>query len=130
VKQLADGDDADRPFLVADEGVKGRGVRSTLAIDEDVGIDQDGQTSSGGPTDARTFLTSSAKSESIGGAACKRSRNRRELRKRVLGGESTATAAPLRVISISSPAATRFRTSEKLRAASVAEMRATSWDDI
>ena len=37
----------------------------------------------------------------------------------------TATGAPLRVSSISSPLATRFRTSEKLLAASVAVMRGT-----
>ena len=38
----------------------------------------------------------------------------------------TATGAPLRVNSISSPLATRFRTSEKLLAASVAVMRGTA----
>ncbi len=42
-----------------------------------------------------------------------------------LGAEITATAAPLRVTSISSPLATRLRTSEKLRAASVAVIRVT-----
>src|ERR1700690_3158023 len=38
----------------------------------------------------------------------------------------TATGAPLRVSSISSPPATRFRTAEKLLAASVAVMRDTA----
>lgn len=41
------------------------------------------------------------------------------------GGEITATDAPLRVISISSPSATLLSTSEKLRAASVAVILVT-----
>lgn len=37
-----------------------------------------------------------------------------------LGGDSVATVEPLRVISISSPSATRLSTAEKFRATSVA----------
>lgn len=44
---------------------------------------------------------------------------------RALGGAITATEALLRVTSTVSPAATRFNTSEKLRAASVAVKRTT-----
>ena len=43
-----------------------------------------------------------------------------------LGGEITATGAPLRVVSIASPPATPLSTSEKLLAASVAVIRVTT----
>lgn len=123
LQQLADGDDADRALLVADESLD----RRTLALvrDEQVGVDQDGQGLSGGPTSSRMARTSSAKSRSTGGAVSSNSRKRAAPISRSVGGEITATGAPARVISISSPAATRFRTSEKRRAASVALRRAT-----
>lgn len=123
LQQLADRDDADRALLVADDSLD----RRTLALvdDEQVGVDQDGQGLSGGPTSARIARTSSAKSRSTGGAAPSNSLNRAAPISRSRGGEITATGAPARVISISSPAATRFNTSEKRRAASVALRRAT-----
>jgi hypothetical protein len=123
MQQLADSDDADRPLLGADQSLDRRTL--PLVRDEEVCVNQDGQGLSGGPTEARIARTSSAKSRSTGGAASSNSRNRAASTRRSLGGEITATGAPARVISISSPAATRFRTSEKRRAASVALRRAT-----
>lgn len=45
VQQLADRDDADRPFLVSDEALE-RPSRP-LVLDEQIRVDQDGQGSSG-----------------------------------------------------------------------------------
>jgi hypothetical protein len=44
VQELADRDDADRPVLVADQFLSTSGP---LVLDEQVGVDQDGQGSSG-----------------------------------------------------------------------------------
>ncbi len=122
VQQLAHRDHADRPLFVADDFVD-HGTRA-LTGDEQVGIDQDGQGLSGGPTSARIARRSSAKSGSSGGAASRSSRNCAALTSRILGGAITATDAPARVTSISSPAETRLRTSENRRATSVALSRA------
>ena len=69
---------------------------------------------------------SSANSASGAGADAINSRNRSAEISRDFGGEITATAAPLRVTSISSPFATRLSSSEKLRAASVAVILVTT----
>jgi hypothetical protein len=125
VQQFADGDDADRPLLVPDR-VLDFGIDDTsLEIDEHVGVDQDGHGLPGGPTDSRAARMSSANLASSGGAVASNSRSRSAEIRRDFGGEITATAAPLRVPSISSPLATRLSTSEKLRAASVPVMRVT-----
>jgi hypothetical protein len=124
VEQLADGDDADRTRLVADKLLERRRL-VPLPLDQDVCVDQDGQASSGGPTERRIVRTSSAKSSSTGGADPTNSRNRSADRTRAFGGAMTATGAPARVTSISSPAATRFKISEKRRATSVALRRTT-----
>src|SRR5439155_27072840 len=61
------------------------------------------------------------KLSSAGGSDAINSRNRSAERDRACaGGASLATVAPLRTISISSPARTRLRAAEKLRATSVA----------
>lgn len=73
----------------------------------------------------RWARTSSAKSLSGRGALAISARKRSADRSCALGGPITATEAPLRVNSISSPAATRVNSSEKFRAASVAVMWAT-----
>jgi len=39
VQQLADGDDADRPFLVADEGFQPRSAGGAFPVDQEIGID-------------------------------------------------------------------------------------------
>jgi hypothetical protein len=122
VEQLADRDDADRTRLVADKLLE-HGRLVSLPLDEDVGVDQDAQASSGGPTERRIVRTSSAKSSSMGGADRTSSRNRSADTTRAFGGPMTATGAPARVTSISSPAATRFKISEKRRATSVALRR-------
>jgi len=54
MQQLAHRDHADRPLFVADDFVD-HGTRA-LTGDEQVGIDQDGQGLSGGPTSARIAL--------------------------------------------------------------------------
>lgn len=120
VQQLADGDDADRVLLVRDERFELPRTGLPLPIDQQVGVDQDGQGASGAPTESRIARASATKSSSTGGAEASSSRNLSAERSRALGGEMTATGAPARVTSISSPAATRFRTSEKRRATSVA----------
>ena len=125
VQQLADGDDADRTILWANEQLERRCRLLPLPVDQEVGVDQDGQELSVGPTDFRIARRSSANSSSTGGAEASSSRNRAAESSRTLGGASTATGAPARVTSISSPAATRFSTSEKRRATSVALRRAT-----
>ena len=123
VHQLTHGDDADRCHLVADRCLD-RGSRS-LRLDQDVGVDQDGQCDSGGPSERRASITSRAKSSSTGGRDSINSRSscgdRNRLRR--FGGPITATVWPLRVISISSPSATRLRIDEKERATSVALSR-------
>jgi hypothetical protein len=130
VQELADGDDADRPVLIADRALNIRIGDTALEVDEHVGVDQDSHASSGGPTDSRTARMSRANLESSGGALAINSRNRSAVISLDLGEEITATAAPLRVTSISSPSATLLRTSEKLRAASVAVIRVTGEDNI
>ncbi len=126
LQELADRDDADRPVFVTDCRLD-LGIGDTaLEVDEQVGVDQDGHASSGGPADSRAMRTSPAKSGSSGGALAMSSRNRSAPISRDFDGEMTATAAPLRVSSISSPPATLLSTSEKLREASVAVMRITA----
>src|SRR5439155_25576499 len=88
----------------------------------------DGQGLSGGPTSARISRRSVANASSGVGPVASSSRKRSALIRRSLGDVITATGAPARVISNSSPAATRFRSSEKRRAASVAESRVTLRD--
>ena len=126
VKQFAHGYDADRALLVAEE----RSVsadRAAFAVDEQVGVDQEATGRRRFDLGARS-TDSAAKPSSSGGAVAIRSRKRSAETSWVVGGTMTATGAPLRVISTSSPAATRLRTSKKLRAASVAVSRATSRD--
>ncbi len=124
VQQFTDRDDTDRSLLIPDECLDHGAF--ALVRDEQIGVDQDGQGFSGGPASARIARTSAAKSSSTGGAAASSSRKRAASINRIRGGAITATAAPARVISISSPAATRFRTSEKRRATSVALSLATT----
>ncbi|HZQ64777.1 MAG TPA: hypothetical protein VFA66_06090 [Gaiellaceae bacterium] len=123
VQQLADRDHADRSFLRADKCLECRAGLVALPLDQEVGVDQDGQELSGGAVDLRIARTSSTKSASTGGADASSSRNRSGDSNRAFGGMITATGAPARVTSISSPPATRFRTSEKRRATSVALRR-------
>lgn len=122
VQQLAHRDDADRALLLRGDPVES--VRPPFSLDQDVRVDQDGQELSTGPASARIARRSFTKSSSTGGADRMSSRKRSAESSRTLGGPMTATVAPLRVISISSPAVARFRRSEKLRAASVAVSRA------
>lgn len=126
VQQLADGDDADRALLGTDETLECGAKLVSLPLDQQVGVDQNGQELSGGAVDPRIARASSAKSSSTGGAVASSSRKRSGESSRAFGGVITATGAPARVTSISSPAATRFRTSEKRRATSVALNRTTS----
>jgi hypothetical protein len=120
VEQLADADDADRPFLVAREPLED-GASGPFPVDQQIGVDQDGQAgASGGPTERRSSRTSSANASSTGGAEASSSRNRSAERTRSFGGAITAIGAPARVTSISSPDETRFSTSENRRATSVA----------
>jgi hypothetical protein len=123
VEELADRDDADRARLVSGHRFEGRGILLPLPLDEQVGVDQDGQLPSGGSTSLLSALTSSAKASSTGGALASSSRNRWGGSRETFGGPITATGAPPRVISTCSPAATRFSNSENERAASVAVTR-------
>jgi hypothetical protein len=123
--KLTESDHTDRAILLADR-VFDLGIRDTaLEVDEQPSIDQDGHGSSGAVTDSRAARTSSANPASGRGAVAISSRNLAAEISFDFGGEITATAAPLRVISISSPSATLLSTSEKLRAASVAVIRVT-----
>jgi hypothetical protein len=124
VQELAYGHHADRAVLVADKAVEP--VPASFALDEEIRVDQDGQAPSAGPASARIDRSSSGKPSSTGGAEASSSLNRAAGRNLTLGGASTATVAPFRVISISSPAATRFRTAEKFRDISVALRRDTA----
>jgi hypothetical protein len=67
VEQLADRDNADGALLVAYKVLEHPRLVS-LPLDENVCVDQNGQASSGGPTERRIARTSSAKSSSTGGA--------------------------------------------------------------
>jgi hypothetical protein len=113
VQEFADDDDTDRALLISNERLDLLRSNTALAVDEEVGVDQDGQALSRGPTEFLSSRRSSAKRVSTGGADAIKSRNRSAARKRTRQGASTAIGAPLRVISISSPSATRFRMSEK-----------------
>lgn len=126
LKEFADGDDADGPVLLTDCPLDFRIGYTALEVDEQVSVDQDGHASSGGPADSRAARMSFTKSGSSGGALAMSSRNRSAEISRDFDGEITATAAPLRVSSISSPPATLLSTSEKLREASVAVIRVTT----
>jgi hypothetical protein len=126
VQELAHRDDADRCLLCNRKRFRG----TPLALDEDSGVDQDGQELSAGPTPDRISRSSAAKSSSIGGADARSSRSLSGERRRVLGGPMTAIVVPFRVISISSPSATRLRIAEKFRAVSVALKRAIGVDSI
>jgi hypothetical protein len=121
VQQLADGDDADRAILVVQR-------RSTSDVasprsDQQVGVDQEGYGSPGAPTLSRAAATSAANPSSGRGAPAISARKRSAESMRARGGAITATGAPLRVTSTTSPEATRLSTFEKQRAASVAVMR-------
>jgi hypothetical protein len=120
VEQLADGDHADRALLRPGQSLEVRGSLFPLPVDQDIGVDQDGQELSGGPTDRRSSRTALANSSSTAGAEAKSSRKCSGDASRTLGGTITATGMPARDTSISSPFATRFSTSEKRRATSVA----------
>jgi hypothetical protein len=126
VEKFADRDHTDRTILLADGGINLRVGDAALEVDQQPGVDQDGHGSSGGAADFRIASTSSTNPASGVGAAATSSRKRAAEISLPLGGEITATDAPLRVISISSPSATLFRTSEKLLAASVAVIRVTT----
>src|SRR5262245_755628 len=120
VKQLAHGDYADRELFAACHFIDERGIPVPLEIDEQIGVDQERHGSAGGPTLFRSSRRSSANLSSVLGALAMSSRNCSPDMNRCLGRETIATGAPLRVTSISSPLATRLRTSEKFRATSVA----------
>lgn len=125
LEELAHRDDADQAVLVTSDRLDSE--TAALVLDEDAGVDQDGQGDSGGPTLRCASVTSRANLSSTGGSEAISSRNRSADTNRVFrGGPITATVAPLRVISISSPSAIRFRTAEKERATSVAVIRVTS----
>ena len=125
VEQLADCDNADRTLLTTDKGFERGGLLLSLPLDQEIRVDQDGQESSGtSPASRRIRRRSPAKSSSTGGAEAISSPNRSAESSRFFGGLITATGAPPRVTSISSPSATRFNTSEKRRATSVALSRA------
>lgn len=119
VEQFAHGDDADRAFLSAECRLGFWTAHAALAVDEQVGVNQEGHGSPSAAMAARAARTSATKSSSSGGAVAISSRKRSAESSCVAGGPITATGAPLRVTSTCSPPATRFRTSEKLRAASV-----------
>lgn len=124
VEQLADRDHADGALLVPNEQLECGGSLASLPLDQQTCVDQDGQGLSGAvPASRRIRRTSSANSSSTGGAVARSSRTRAAETRRTRGGVITATGAPARVTSISSPWAMRFNTSEKLRATSVAVRR-------
>jgi len=124
VQQLADRDHADGALFVAYERFECGGGFGPLPLDQQAGIDQDGQGLSGTvPASLRIRRTSSAKSSSTGGAVARSSLKRAAETRRARGVVITATGAPARVTSISSPWAMRFNTAEKLRATSVAVRR-------
>lgn len=130
MEQFAHRNDADRSRLVPGGRFERAGVLGALPVDEDIGVDQDGQVPSGAAISFLMSLTSSAKSSSTGGALAISSRKRSAGSRATFGGPMTAIGAPPRVISTSSPAATRFNNSEKERAASVAVNRVTPREDI
>jgi hypothetical protein len=74
VEQFADGDHADRPLFLAEQALDG--VVALLEVDQELGIDQDGHGSPGGPALARTWRRSSPKSASGLGAVASSSRKR------------------------------------------------------
>src|SRR5437868_825957 len=122
VQELARGHDADGAVFVSDRRLDL--CPSPLVVDEDRGVDQDGQALLGGPNASRPASMSRAKSSSSGGVSAISSRHcSAVIVVRARGGRSSAIAEPLRTISISSPAPTRFITREKLRATSVAVKR-------
>jgi hypothetical protein len=125
VQELADGDHADRALLRADESLEVCTKLVPLPLNQEAGVDQDGQELSGGAVDRRIARASSAKSSSTDGADASSSRKRSGESSLAFGGVITATGAPARVTSISSPDMTRFNTSEKRLATSVALSRAT-----
>src|SRR6266545_4096123 len=120
VQELAHSDDADRGVLFD----RNRSRDAPFALDENPGVNQDGQELSAGPMRDLLSRRSTANSSSTGGADPRSSRSRSGERRRVLGGPITAIVVPLRVTSIASPSATRLRIAEKLRAVSVALSRA------
>ena len=73
VQKLAHGDHADRALLIAEERLQGIGATS-FPVDEEIGVDQDGQGLSGAPS-ARMRRRSAANSSSIGGAELSSERN-------------------------------------------------------
>ena len=107
------------PVRLAEQPFNLRRASVPLELDEQIGVDQQGHGSPGGPALSRSARTSLAKPSSVPGAPAMSSRNRCAETTLALGGTIAATDTPLRVTSISSPAATRLRTSEKLRAACV-----------
>jgi len=104
VQQLTDCDDADGTVLVADERLDCDGGLSALPFDQQARIDQDGQGLSGtAPASRRMRRMSSEKSPSTRGAVARSSRKRSAETSRARGVVMTATGAPARVTSISSP---------------------------
>jgi hypothetical protein len=126
MEEFADRDHADRAVLLAEHALDRGGADTSVEIDQQIGVDQDGHGLSAGLTDSRAARTSAEKSSSGFGALAIRSRNLDADTSWALGGAINATGAPPRVTSISSPAATRLSTTENLRAASVAVIRDTS----
>jgi hypothetical protein len=126
MKELAYCDHADQMFFLARNSPKR--AASTLGVNQHGGIYQEsGHLLTGGPRRLRASSTSAAKSSSIGGSPFTNFRQAApEIPRGRDGGRSSATGVPLRTISISSPAPTRFMTVEKLRATSVAVIRSTT----
>lgn len=75
-------------------------LRSSLLLDEQAGVDQEGQALFTGPTLRRRSPSSRAKSSSSCGAEAISFRYRSAEIRRARGGAITASVAPLRVISI------------------------------
>jgi hypothetical protein len=125
MQQFADGDHAECSILVAEQPLDVGCRVAALKIDQQIGVDQEGYGSPGAPTLSRAACTSPANASSGRGALAMSARKRSAESVRARGGAITATGAPLRVTSTTSPDATRLSTSEKLRAASVAVMRVT-----
>jgi hypothetical protein len=124
VQQLRDRDHADRAALGCDE--IGDRCPVTLRIDQDVGVDQEGQGGGSGATreSCRIRRTSLTYSSSTPGAVTMISRKRSADVRRTRGGPMDAAGSPARVTSNSSPAKARVRTSAKFLDASLAVTRA------
>src|SRR6266540_2807489 len=119
VEQLSHRHRGDRVLLVRIDEIL-EPEPSSLDGPEDGGVDQDGHGSRGAVVTSRSFPTSSPNRSSGWGrrSTSSRSADPRTMARR--GGLTTATTCPWRSISTVSPAATRVRSAEKPRLASVA----------